>query len=63
MKKYFKYGNMKLYYYWGSYAFYIYFKIEKEKYRLRFIPKFHSGSKDKRKFLLTNITKGKINGN
>ena len=44
---------MKLYSYWSKYAFYLYFKILKKKYRFRFIPKFHSGSKDKRRFLLT----------
>ena len=46
---------MTFYFYWSYYAFYLYFKILKKKYRFRFIPEFHAGSKDKRRFLFTNI--------
>jgi hypothetical protein len=36
--------------YWSGYAFYLYLK---NKYRIRYIPRFHKFSKDKRRLLIT----------
>lgn len=38
--------------YWSGYALYIYFGKSKNRKVFRYIPQFHSGSKDKRRFLL-----------
>ena len=55
-------GNLKIYWYWDTYAFSIYFKYQPENYRMkpkgfrfRYIPKFHKFSKDRRMLLIQRI--------
>lgn len=45
------YFKTLVYSYWTTYSYSLYWRINNYRIKFRIIPKFHSGSKDRRRFL------------